>query len=130
MLISFILFYGCSNNNEPIYIPPANNGKISNLNITPSGNVTETDNGYLVDGSLTIETSASGDVVFNNADLDVQFDENGTLTSITGTSDAPSMDNYFEFNDPIQADIGFFLGKFLNENRNFENTKVNVFKSK
>lgn len=118
--IGFIIFYNCSNNNEPIYIPPANNGKISNLNITPSGNVTETDNGYLVDGSLTIETSASGDVVFDNADLEVQFDSNGTLISVTGTSNVPSMDNYFEFNDPVQADVGFFSGKFLNENRDFE----------
>ncbi len=119
LLILFILT-NCSTNTEPVDIPAAANGKISNLNITTNGNVTQTENGYNVEGSLTIDTETSGDVVFDNADLDVEFDNNGNLVGVTGTSDIPSNSNYFEFENPVQADVGYFLGKFLNENRDFE----------
>lgn len=118
-LISLILI-GCSKENEPVQIPKSVNGKISKRDLTPSGNITETSQGYMVDGSLTLGTEASGDVVFSNADLDVQFNDDGSLKSVSGTSEVPAPSNYFEFENPIQADIGFFSGKFLNENRDFE----------
>ncbi len=119
-LLCFLILLNCSNNTESVDIPPANNGAASSFNITPKGNITETENGYIVDGSITIDTEASGDVVFTNANLDVEFDENGTLIGVSGTSEVPTKNNHFEFSDPIQADIGYFLGKYLNDNRDFE----------
>ena len=93
---------------------------ITEDDLEPKGNITETENGYLVEGSLTIKTDSEESIVFAEADLDVQFDDNGNLASISGTTEIPAPSNYFEFETPVQADIGFFTGKFLNENRDFE----------
>ncbi|MGD1945090.1 MAG: hypothetical protein ACFB0A_02195 [Croceivirga sp.] len=86
----------------------------------PEGAVTETDNGYMVEGKLTIPIDSIGEVVFENADIDVSFNDDGTLQSLVGTVDVPPLDNFFEFSDPFQSEIGFFSGQFLNENRNYE----------
>ena len=93
---------------------------ITEDDLEPKGNITETENGYLVEGSLTIKTDSEESIVFAEADLDVQFDDNGNLASISGTTEIPAPSNFFEFETPVQADIGFFTGKFLNENRDFE----------
>lgn len=119
----FLAIVTCNCNNEGLtetIEPVGSNEQISDNSITPQGVITNTENGYTVDGSLTIATVSSGDVVFDNANLDVQFDDDGTLMSVTGTSEIPAPSNYFEFENPVQADVGFFSGKFLNENRYFE----------
>ncbi len=95
-------------------------GSITKDDLTPSGDLTETENGYVVDGALAIETETEGTVVFAEANLEVEFNEDGSLKNISGTTEIPSPSNYFEFENPVQADLGFFSGKFLNENRNFE----------
>ncbi len=84
------------------------------------GNVTETEDGYEVEGKLIIPLDSIGEVVFDNADIDVSFNEDGTLKGMSGNIDVPSLDNFFAFEDPFQAEIGFFTGKFLNENRDYE----------
>ena len=94
--------------------------QVSRDALTPEGNVTETEDGYLLEGSLTIETEDGESIVFAEADLDVRFDEDGNLRSMSGSVQIPSPSNYFEFADPIRADIGYFSGKFLNDNRDFE----------
>lgn len=86
----------------------------------PEGTVKETDNGYKVEGKLTIPMDSIGEVVFENADIDVSFNDDGSLQSLAGTVDVPPLDNFFEFSDPFQSEIGFFSGQFLNENRNYE----------
>ncbi|MEM7382044.1 MAG: hypothetical protein AAF361_12720 [Bacteroidota bacterium] len=95
-------------------------GALNKDDFTPEGNVTETENGYMVEGKLSMETESGETVVFNEADLDVEFNEDGSLMSISGTAEVPSPSNYFEIADPISADVGFFSGKFLNENRSLE----------
>jgi len=87
---------------------------------SPEGTVTETPDGYEVQGSLTIPIDAIGEVVFDNADIDVSFNDDGTLQSLVGNVDVPPLENFFEFSNPLQAEIGFFSGKFLNENREYE----------
>lgn len=94
--------------------------KFTKEDIQTEGTVTETDDGFKLEGELHMETDSSGTVVFKNADVDVQFNADGTLNGVSGTVEVPSPSNYFEFTDPIQADIGFFTGKYLNENRDFE----------
>ncbi|MDH4037719.1 MAG: hypothetical protein OEX18_08775 [Candidatus Krumholzibacteria bacterium] len=86
--------------------------------LTPQGTVIETDDGYQVQGSLDVKTDDGG-VSFVNADLDVSFDEKGRVRNITGTTEIPSPHERIEFANPVQADVGFFSGKFLNENRDF-----------
>ncbi|HMB64788.1 MAG TPA: hypothetical protein VKN36_17030, partial [Eudoraea sp.] len=96
------------------------NSLIKEEDITTEGTVTETDNGFRVEGKLLIETDSIGMVEFNEADLDLEFSADGSLKGISGTTEVPAPTNYFEFEEPIQADIGFFTGKYLNEHRDFE----------
>ena len=84
------------------------------------GTVTETEDGYELEGTLTIPLDSIGDVVFDNADIDVSFNDDGTLKNIVGNVQVPPLNNYFAFSEPLRAEIGFFSGKFLNENRNYE----------
>ena len=86
----------------------------------PEGTITETDDGYMLEGKLTIPFDSIGEVVFENADIDISFNDDGTLKDITGNVEVPPLENFFEFAQPLQADIGFFSGKYLNENRNYE----------
>ncbi|MGB5610060.1 hypothetical protein [Eudoraea sp.] len=88
----------------------------------PEGTVTDTDNGYTVDGKLTIPIDSIGEIVFDNADIDVSFNDDGTLQSLVGNVQIPPLENYFEFAQPLDGEVGFFSGKFLNENRNYEIT--------
>lgn len=122
LLLLSMMFISCSKDNGPheMIVPAGSGGMLSNDNIRATGNITQTEKGYIVEGAVTISTQASGDVVFDNADMELEFNENGTLASVTGTTTVPSNSNHFEFENPIQADVGFFSGKFLNENRNFE----------
>ncbi|MGW9685077.1 hypothetical protein [Flagellimonas sp. 2504JD1-5] len=84
------------------------------------GTVTETDDGYMLEGKLTIPLDSIGEVVFENADIDISFNDDGTLKDLTGNVEVPPLENFFEFAQPLQADIGFYSGKYLNENRNYE----------
>ncbi|MEM9362252.1 MAG: hypothetical protein AAGA43_06430 [Bacteroidota bacterium] len=146
LLVFEILLISCSSENgiEPIGTDPCSENPCANpelcsqncndsgvglsrKDLEPQGNITETANGYLVDGSLTITPESGEPIVLTEADLDVEFNEDGTLKSISGTSEVPSSSNYFEFENPIQADIGYFTGRFLNQNRSYEIKLVDDF---
>lgn len=86
----------------------------------PEGTVTDTENGYTVDGKLTVPIDSIGEIVFDNADIEVTFNEDNTLQSLVGSVQIPPLENYFEFAQPLDGEVGFFSGKFLNENRNYE----------
>lgn len=100
--------------------PVAPEGSLTKDNFTTEGNKEETENGFTIDGKLNMETEQGETISFVDANAELEFNEDGTLKNISGTVEIPSPSNYFEFEDPIQADIGFFSGKWLNENRNFE----------
>ncbi len=101
---------------------PANPGYRSHAltrdDLVAEGVVTETADGYQVEGALHVKTD-EGDVNFANANLDVSFDDQGRVRNITGTTEIPSPSKRIEFANPVQADVGFFSGKFLNDNRDF-----------
>jgi hypothetical protein len=98
--------------------------------LTAEGEVTETADGYTVKGALHVDTK-EGTTSFVDADLNVEFDEEGRLRNLTGTCTVPSPHERIEFADPVQADVGFFSGKWLNQNREFiplkEDTDYFVF---
>ncbi|MDX1567094.1 MAG: hypothetical protein R3223_04785 [Longimicrobiales bacterium] len=85
--------------------------------LEPSGTVTETEDGYRVEGELTMSTSDTSSVSLVNADLDVRFDDQGRLRSISGKAEIASPHERIEIEDPVRADVGLFPGKWLNENR-------------
>ncbi|MGK7311859.1 MAG: hypothetical protein ACN0LA_06420 [Candidatus Longimicrobiales bacterium M2_2A_002] len=98
---------------------PAAPGSYNRSQLVPEGEVTETEDGFIVNGTLHLETER-GRTSFRDANLDVRFDEDGRLTSVSGRAQIPSPHERIEFADPVQADVGFFSGSFLNENRDFD----------
>jgi hypothetical protein len=88
-------------------------GGLSSSTITPEGSVTQTASGYVVKGLLHLDTDF-GRATFAQADLDVRFDANGNLRSMSGRAQIPSPHPRIQFADPVQADIGFFTGSELN----------------
>lgn len=85
--------------------------------LEPSGTVVETEDGYKVTGELAMATSDTSQVTFVNADLQVRFDDQGRVRSISGKAEIASPHERIEIEDPVRADVGFFPGKWLNENR-------------
>ena len=90
--------------------------EISKNDLTAEGQVTETDKGMTVDGKLTIKVGDDEDVVLDSADLTVTYNDDGTVNNISGKALAPSPKDYFEFTKPVKADIGYYSGKYLNDN--------------
>lgn len=95
-------------------LPPTS---VSKSDLEPTGTVVETQDGYTVSGSLAMRTSDTTIIQFQNANVRVRFDENDRVTSISGSVHIPSPHPRIEFHDPIQSDVGFFRGSYLNEER-------------
>jgi len=85
--------------------------------VEATGTVVNTAEGFTVAGSLSLKTGATTKITFVGADVDVRFDENGKLRSISGKVQIPSPHSRIAFADPVRADVGLFTGRFLNENR-------------
>lgn len=90
---------------------------VTQADLEPSGNVVETPDGYRVEGALTVQTGENGPVTLANADLDVRFDAQGRVRSISGRAEIASPHERIDIEDPVRADVGFFPGWWLNENR-------------
>lgn len=95
-------------------LPPT---QVTRDDLEPSGTVVETEDGYTVDGELTMATSDTSEVRFLNADLNVRFDDQGRVRSMSGKAEIASPHERIEIEDPVRADVGFFPGAWLNENR-------------
>jgi len=120
-LSTLVALSGCSDDptGPSDVVEPANQrGQYTRDQLVPEGKVTRTRDGFIVEGTLHLETER-GRASFRNANLDVRFDESGRLLSVSGRAQIPSPHERIEFADPVQADVGFFSGKFLNENRDF-----------
>jgi hypothetical protein len=85
--------------------------------LEPAGTVVETADGYTVSGSLAMSTSDTTTITFFDANVRVRFDENDRVTSISGRVRIPSPHPRIRFHDPVQADVGFFRGSYLNKQR-------------
>ncbi|MGH7620007.1 MAG: hypothetical protein ACREPM_22565 [Gemmatimonadaceae bacterium] len=96
-------------------LPPTTFGR---KDLTATGTVVNTADGYTVDGSLMMRTTDTSAVTFKNAQLRVRFGADDHVTSVTGTADIPSIGNRVSFAQPVRADVGLFSGAFLNQERN------------
>jgi hypothetical protein len=99
----------------PIAQLPVTN--LSRSDLEASGTVVEIEDGFTVDGELKMNTGETSAVTFANAELVVRYDDAGRVRSISGKAEIPSPHERIEFEDPVRADVGFFPGKWLNENR-------------
>ena len=111
----------CGNPAEcPGQCPSFDDGTLSEGNLKGEGNVVKTADGMSVDGKLTITTPNDEEVVLEEADITIEYNEDGTVKKMEGTANVPSPTDYMEFTDPIQADLGYYSGKFLNDNWDLE----------
>lgn len=100
----------------PTQCPEFDDGTLGKSNLKGEGAVEQTDNGMTVDGKLIITTPDEEEIMLDNADIIVEYNEDGTVKRMDGTATPPSPTDYMEFTDPVQADLGYYSGKYLNEN--------------
>ncbi|MBR9997370.1 MAG: hypothetical protein KFF73_00295 [Cyclobacteriaceae bacterium] len=111
----------CGNPEEcPGQCPDLENGIITKNTFKAEGNVVETENSMSVVGSLTITTTEEKEIVLDDAEITVEYNDDGSVKSMEGTAIAPSPTDYIEFAEPVQADLGYYSGKYLNENWDLE----------
>jgi len=116
-----IALAACSDNTttpEPDKEPVYQSRQFTRDDLTAEGEVVETTTGYTVKGALHVDTD-EGTTSFLEANLNVEFDDDGRVMNVTGSAQVPSPHERVEFADPVQADVGFFRGGWLNENREF-----------
>ncbi len=65
------------------------------------------------DGSVVINTP-DNELVLEKSDLDIAYNEDGTIQSIEGTATIPSPTNYINIENPLEAAVGYFKGDYLN----------------
>jgi hypothetical protein len=111
----------CGNPAEcPGQCPDIEDGILNKGDLKGEGNVVETENGMLVDGKLTITTEDNKKIELEDAEISVEYNEDGSVKSMEGTAIAPSPTDYIEFSEPVQADLAYYSGKYLNENWDLE----------
>lgn len=89
---------------------------LTESDLSPAGTVVQTDDGFTVDGSLEVAVDDTTTFEFTDANLRVRKDSGGHVTSISGTAEIPPPADRITFEDPVRAQVGFFSGKYLNEN--------------
>jgi len=85
--------------------------------VVAEGEVADTPDGLTVRGSLTLNATSANPVRFTGANLRVQYGATGAVTGMSGTAVIPSPHERVEFANPVEADIGIFSGRYLNEQR-------------
>ena len=117
-----LLAAGCAKNpvsNDDNGGPVGNSGAAYSRDaLTPEGTVTQTADGYDVEGTLKVQ-SDQGEVPFLDADLQVQFDADGKLVGVKGTAQIPPPSDKIEFTNPVEAEVGYYPGTYINANPDF-----------
>ncbi len=85
---------------------------------TFDGQVDTTADGYDVVGTMKVE-SDQGSVEFVNADVSLHFDDQGRMTGISGTVQIPSPSPAIEFTNPVEAEVGYYPGTYINSHPEF-----------
>lgn len=107
----------CGNQEEcPGQCPELEDGTLYRDNLKGEGVVVETDQGMTVDGTLTITGPENQEVVLNDAEIAVEYNDDGSVKILEGRATVPSPTDYMEITDPVQADLGYYSGKYLNDN--------------
>ena len=119
-----IFVAGCSKNpvsDDPHNNPGGNSGTVapySRSDISTVGVVDTTADGFNVQGTASIITP-NGDVAFVNADMGFVFDSSGNLTGVSGTAEIPPPSDDVVFTNPVEAEVGYFSGAYINAHPEF-----------
>ncbi|MGF1638812.1 MAG: hypothetical protein ACFCUU_17180 [Cyclobacteriaceae bacterium] len=124
LIITLIITSSCNEDEEnlkPDIQNPTDNrtNTFTKEDIRAEGKVDETTTGYLVNGKVTLSTD-SIEIEFEDADLEVAFNEDGTLKTFEGKALVPSSEKMFTLENPIKADVNFYTGRYINENFDIE----------
>jgi hypothetical protein len=96
LAVASLVSIGCSD--DPSSPDAGKNGNNAPARSTEA-DVVATDNGYTVKGNLHVDTE-EGTRSFINADLNVEFDEDGYLKNVSGKAEIPPPSDNVEFEDP------------------------------
>lgn len=96
--------------------PSFNSSSLTKSDIKGEGMVMEYPDSMYVDGKLIITLPEEEEVILEEAEITISYNEDGSVKSMQGTANAPSPTDYMEFTDPVQADLGYYSGKYLNDN--------------
>lgn len=89
-------------------------------NFTPSGVVTETTDGYAVDGSLALHFTQTEQTI-EDAELQLTFDENGDLLDIVGDGTLPEVvDDHVRLDSGVSMTAGLMTGAEINDDDRFD----------
>ena len=107
----------CGNPDKcPGQCPELEDGTLYRNNLKGEGVVVETDNSMSVDGKLTITGPDDREIILDDAEITVEYNDDGSVKNMEGRAILPSPTDYIEFTDPVQADLGYYSGKYLNDN--------------
>jgi hypothetical protein len=117
-----IFVAGCSKNpvaDDPNSNPGGNTAPpYSRSDIAAVGVVDTTADGFNVTGTAQVNTP-DGNVSFVNADMGFVFDSAGNLTGVSGKAEIPSPSKDVEFTNPVEAEVGYFSGAYINAHPEF-----------
>lgn len=93
--------------------------KVGREDFIPGGVTFPTDNGYQAIGELTMITGEL-EQQFQNADVVLEFDEEGNLVDLFGETDLPeSISRNVAINTGVRAVVGFMKGAEINADEDF-----------
>ncbi len=106
---------------NPIKCPgmcPANGTTaITKNDITATGSVSTTDTSLTVaGGTMNINLGNNNSLQLDSANVTVVYNADGSVRYMSGQAQPPSPKDYFQFENPVKADIGYYTGKYLNDN--------------
>ena len=95
--------------------------QIMEEDISTEGKRSERKDGFTIAGKLVIRHPSNVDQVFEDADLDVRFNDDGELYSMTGTAVVPNL--LFEnitLENKLRAEVGYRTGAEINADKAIE----------
>ncbi|MFK8048481.1 MAG: hypothetical protein AB8B81_08610 [Halioglobus sp.] len=89
--------------------------------IVTEGEVVITDGGFNIAGSMEIDAGYENNQLFANAELELEFDDNGELLSLVGFTDPPKvLSDNINVESSARAEVGLYTGRQLNRDGGFE----------
>ena len=89
--------------------------------IVTEGEVVITDGGFNIAGSMEIDAGYENNQLFTNAELELEFDDNGELLSLVGFADPPKvLSDNINVESSARAEVGLYTGRQLNRDGGFE----------
>ncbi len=95
--------------------------RLTEDDFSTSGAVQNTQDGFRVEGELTMKAQGSLERDFTDSDLQLQFNANGKLTAMNGTAILPrQLTSSVSLSGDVRAEVGLYTGAQINRDDAFE----------